>query len=39
MNTRYVQCSVPPWSNLRAEEAQAPCVTFDVIIRLHQAGR
>ena len=35
----YVQCSVPRWSKLGAMGARAPCVTCDVIIRLHQAGR
>jgi len=39
VNTRNVQCSVPPWSKLEAEGTQAPCVTCDVIIQLHRAGR
>jgi hypothetical protein len=39
VNARYLQCSVPPWSKLGATGAYAPCVTWDAIIRLHQAGR
>jgi len=35
----YLQCSVPPWSKLGATGAHAPCVTWDAIICLHQAGR
>ena len=31
-------CSVPPWGTLGATRTQAPCVTWDVIIRLHQTG-
>jgi len=39
VNARVLQSSVPPWSKLSVMGAHAPCVTWDVIIRLHQAGR
>jgi hypothetical protein len=32
-------CSVQPWGKLGATTARAPCVTWDIIIRFHQAGR
>jgi hypothetical protein len=33
MNARYPQCSVAPWSELRASGGREPCVTCDAIIR------
>jgi hypothetical protein len=39
VNARYLLCSVPPWGKLGATTARAPCVTWDVIILLHQAGQ
>jgi hypothetical protein len=39
VNARRLQCSVPPWSKLGTLGGHAPCVTWDAIIRLHQAGR
>jgi hypothetical protein len=35
----YLQCGVPPRSKLGGRGARAPCVTWDAIMRLHQAGR
>jgi hypothetical protein len=37
VNARYLQSSVPPWSKLGVMEAHAPRVTWDAIVRLHQA--
>jgi len=39
VNARYLLRSVPSWSEVGATRAHAPCVTWDAIIRLHQAGR
>ena len=37
VNARYLQSSVAPWGELIAMATHAPCVTWDVIIRLHKA--
>ena len=39
VNARYLLRSVRPRSALGATMAHAPCVTWDVIIGLHQAGQ
>jgi hypothetical protein len=39
VNAFYQQRSVAPWSGLGIMGVPAPCVTWDVIVRLHQAGR
>ncbi len=39
VNARYLLCSVALWGKLRATRSRVPCVTWDAIIRLHQAGR
>jgi hypothetical protein len=39
VNACYLRRSVPPWGKLGAMGARALYVTWDVIIRLYQAGR